>query len=139
MVLSSGKKVVPPYIEGLLVADPCIDQAVVFGEGRNFLTALIVPQWANVRSKLPPEFAKESEEKLAKHPAVRKLLDDRIQAALKDVASWERVKMFLVLPRPFTIQEEEMTVSMKLRRNVMFGKYKKDLETLYASGQQIEA
>src|SRR5205085_6029889 len=38
MVLSSGKKLVPPHIEGLLVADGCIDQAVVYGEGRNFLT-----------------------------------------------------------------------------------------------------
>ncbi len=48
MVLSNGKKVVPAYLEGLLLADPCIDQAVVFGEGRNFLTALLVPNWDNV-------------------------------------------------------------------------------------------
>ena len=52
LVLSSGKKVVPPHIEGLILADPCIDQVVVHGEGRNFLTALIVPHWANLRDVL---------------------------------------------------------------------------------------
>ena len=45
LVLSNGKKVVPTYLEGLLLTDPCIDQAVIYGEGRNFLTALIVPHW----------------------------------------------------------------------------------------------
>ena len=51
LVLSNGKKVVPSYVEGLLLADPCIDQAVVCGEGRNFLTALLVPPWDNVRAR----------------------------------------------------------------------------------------
>src|SRR5207237_3895832 len=48
LVLSNGKKVVPSHVEGLLLADPCIDQVVVFGEGRNYLTALVVPQWSNL-------------------------------------------------------------------------------------------
>ena len=52
LVLSNGKKVVPSDLEGLLLADPCIDQVVVYGEGRNFLTALIVPHWDNVRRAL---------------------------------------------------------------------------------------
>jgi len=43
MVLSNGKKVIPTYLEGLLLADDCIDQAVVYGEGRHYLTALLVP------------------------------------------------------------------------------------------------
>ena len=45
LVLSNGKKVIPPYLEGLLVADDCIDQAVVYGEGRHYLTALLMPHW----------------------------------------------------------------------------------------------
>ena len=49
--MSNGKKVVPSYLEGLLLADPCIDQAVIVGEGRNFLTALIVPAWDNVAKR----------------------------------------------------------------------------------------
>ncbi|HYV34298.1 MAG TPA: AMP-dependent synthetase/ligase [Gemmataceae bacterium] len=133
MVLSSGKKVVPNFIEGLLLGEPCIDQAVIYGEGRSFLTALIVPQWAVVRKSLPAEVAKENDEALAKHPAVRKLLEDKIQTALKEVASWEKVKCFLILARPFSVAAEELTVSLKLRRGVIFGRYGAQIEELYRS------
>ncbi|MCI0737566.1 MAG: AMP-dependent synthetase/ligase, partial [Gemmataceae bacterium] len=70
LVLSNGKKVVPTFIEGLLIGDSCIDQAVVHGEGKNFLTALIVPHWANVKKELP-ELADAEEKTLARHPALR--------------------------------------------------------------------
>jgi long-chain acyl-CoA synthetase len=133
MVLSSGKKLVPPHIEGLLLGEPCIDQAIVYGEGRNFLTGLIVPQWANVRKALPPEIANRSEEELAQHPQVRKLLHDKMQAALKDVASWERLKNFVILPRPFTVAAEELTVSLKMRRNVIFEHHREALEAMYTT------
>jgi long-chain acyl-CoA synthetase len=132
LVLSSGKKVVPPHIEGLLLAEPCIDQALVYGEGRSFLTALVVPQWAHLRKALPAALAAESEEVLAKHPVVRQLLDTKIQAALKDVASWERVKELVIVPRPFSMARDEVTVSQKLRRSVIFANYKVELEKHYA-------
>jgi long-chain acyl-CoA synthetase len=134
LVLSNGKKVVPTYLEGLLLAEPVIDQAVIYGEGRNFLTALIVPQWDNLRKALRAEGVTPepgAEEALARHPAVQELLRRRIDAALTDVSSWEQVRKFLVLPRPFSIAAEELTVSLKLRRNVVFDKYRKELDALY--------
>jgi long-chain acyl-CoA synthetase len=134
MVMSSGKKLVPVYIEGLLLADGCIDQVVVHGEGRNFLTALIVPQWDNVRKALKGDGAALDglgEEGLARHPAVEALLRKRIDAVLADVSSWEHVKKFVVLPRPFSVAAEELTVSLKLRRNVIFTRYRAELEALY--------
>ncbi len=133
LVLSSGKKVVPNYLEGLLLADPLIDQAVIYGEGRKFLTALIVPHWDKVPKALAAEDgALPSEaEILARHPAVLALLAKRINAALAETASWEQVKKFLVLPQPFSVAAEELTVSLKLRRNVVFAKYKAELEALY--------
>src|SRR5262249_22585734 len=133
MVLSSGKKVVPPQLEGLLLADPCIDQAVICGEGHNFLTALVVPNWGDLRDALTAEGVPVNgdEEVLAREPAVRALLQRRIDEALKDVSSWERVKKFVVLPRPFSVENDEMTVSLKLGRNVIFAHYSKQLEELY--------
>ena len=134
LVMSSGKKVVPPHIEGLLLGDNCIDQVVVHGEGRNFLTALIVPNWDNLRRVLAAEgvaLQGAGPEALAIHPAVRALLRRRMDAVLADVASWERVKKFIVLPRPFTVAAEELTVSLKLRRNVVFDKYRRELDALY--------
>lgn len=134
LVLSNGKKVVPNYIEGLIQGDECIDQAVVGGEGRNFLTALIVPHWDNVRTHLQARGTpaiEESEEQLAGDPRVRALLAERINAALAEVSNSEQVRKFLVLTKPFSVAADELTVSLKLRRNVVLGKYVKELETLY--------
>src|SRR5262245_15509841 len=133
MVMSSGKKLVPPYVEGLLVADPCIDQAVVCGEGRKFLTALIVPNWGNLRDVLSANGVSVNgdDEALARDPAIYALLEKRINEALKDVSAWEHVKKFVVLPRPFSVENDEMTVSLKLRRNVIFAHYGKQLDELY--------
>lgn len=134
LVLSNGKKVVPTHIEGLLLGDPCIDQAVVYGEGRNFLTALIVPHWDNVRKCLRESGARDADappSDLAHCPIVRNLLDQRIRELCAQVSSAEKVKKFIVLPRPFSVEAEELTVSLKLRRNVIFSKYKSDLAALY--------
>jgi long-chain acyl-CoA synthetase len=133
MVMSSGKKLVPPFVEGLLIADPCIDQAVVCGEGRNFLTALIVPNWGNLRDALSAKGVSVNgdDEALARDPAVYALLEKRINEALKDVSAWEHVKKFVVLPRPFSVENDEMTVSLKLRRNVIFAHYSRQLDELY--------
>src|SRR5207237_1343051 len=106
LVLSSGKKVVPTHIEGLLIGDPCIDQAVVHGEAKSFLTALIVPNWPNLRAALAATGFTEvslSAVALAGHPAVYQFLELRIAQLLADVSPWERVKKFAILAEPFSI------------------------------------
>jgi long-chain acyl-CoA synthetase len=133
LVLSNGKKVVPSFIEGLLVADPCIDQAAICGEGRNFLTALLVPHWDNLRAALEAEGVAISSngEDLAHDPKVIDLLGRRVRAALTDVSNAEQVRKFIVLPRPFTVAADELTVSLKLRRGVVLTKYASQLDALY--------
>jgi long-chain acyl-CoA synthetase len=128
LVLSNGKKVVPTHIEGLLVADDCIDQAVVYGEGRNFLTALLVPQWDNLRRSLG---VKGTDDELAKSLAVHQFLEKRVGQCLADVAGYEHVRKFIVMAQPFTVAADELTVSLKTRRNVIFAKYKAQLDALY--------
>ena len=135
MVLSNGKKVIPTYLEGLLVSDDCIDQVVVYGEGRHYLTALLVPHWEHLRKAVAdcgqpvPESATEDE--LVGHPAVREELRKRVSSRLADVASYEQVKKFHVMPRPFTVAAGELTVSLKMRRSVIFAHYQAELESLY--------
>jgi long-chain acyl-CoA synthetase len=134
LVLSSGKKVVPNQLEGLLVSDPCIDQAVIYGEGRNFLTALIVPNWENVCGALGKDSAAARDSAaLAGEAAVKEFLACRMDTALREVSSWERVKKFIVLARPFSVEAEELTVSLKMRRQVVFEKYRSELDQLYSS------
>ncbi len=134
LVLSNGKKVVPSEVEGRLLADPCFDQVVVYGEGRNFLTALVVPRWDNLRRALREGAAVpdgQPDEALAGSPAVAALLGRRMEAALRDLAPWEHVKRFVVLPRPFSVAADELTVSLKLRRGIIFEHHKAELEALY--------
>jgi long-chain acyl-CoA synthetase len=134
LVLSSGKKVVPTHVEGLLVGDPCIDQAVVHGEGRTFLSALIVPNWPNLRASLAASGFTENSlatTALANHPAVYQLLERRMAKLLADVSPWERVKKFVILAEPFSIAAEELTVSLKLRRQVVLAHHASTLASLY--------
>jgi long-chain acyl-CoA synthetase len=141
LVLSNGKKVVPSFIEGLLVADDFIDQAAVCGEARPFLTALIVPKWDNLMNALKSQGVAmdgESKESLCRHTAVKQLLKQRIEKVLADVSNPERVKNFHVLANPFTVAADELTVSLKLRRNVVLGKHTAALESLYREGGTLE-
>ena len=131
MVLSNGKKLVPANLEGLLVSDDCIDQAMVCGEGRNYLTALIVPHWANVRAVLDSETLSSSNEDLTTHPAVIALIAHRCRSALTDVSKMEQIGKFILLPKPFSVENDEMTVSLKLRRQVILAKYGSALAELY--------
>jgi long-chain acyl-CoA synthetase len=134
LVLSNGKKVVPSYLEGLLCADPLIDQAVVCGEGRNYLTALIVPHWDNIRKALQAcgtMTVSQPNECLANEPAVRELLRKHIGAALVNGANWEQVKRFAVLEEPFTVGKDELTITLKLRRAAVQEHHKSEIDALY--------
>lgn len=125
LVLSNGKKVAPARIEGILLADPCIDQVVVCGEGRNFLTALIVPHWANLAAALA-----RPESELSLHEA-QAFLGGRIAQALAGEAPWEQVRKIVVLREPFSVARDELTVSLKMRRNVIVERHAAALAGLY--------
>jgi long-chain acyl-CoA synthetase len=133
LVMSNGKKVVPSHLEGLLRGDPCIDQAVVCGEGRSFLTALLVPHWDNLRQALEAEGVAWRPEMRGPrpHPAVVALLERRVRAALADVSCAEQVRKFVLVPQPFSVAADELTVSLKLRRDMVLARYAGQLAELY--------
>ena len=129
LVLSNGKKVIPSHLEGILLGDPCIDQAMICGEGRSFLSALIVPHWGNVSHALSLTGTPTENARL---PAVRAFLEARIQAALQHEAAWEQIqKLSVILAEPFSVANDEMTVSLKLRRNVIAANHRQELDVLY--------
>ena len=139
MVLSNGKKLVPSHLEGLLVADDCIDQAAIYGEGRNFVSALIVPHWDNLKKAMQSRgitIADWTPVAAAANSEVLGFLRERIDEQLAHVSTWEQVKKFVVLPQPFSIAADELTVSLKLRREVVWGHNTKVLEALYSGRQE---
>lgn len=110
IVLSSGKNVAPFPIEGRLLASPLIEQVVIFGEGRPFLSAIVAPRDASIS---------------------RQALADELEALQSNLPPWEKVRKFIVTTRAFSVGSEEMTVSMKLRRTAIFEHYREELEELY--------
>ncbi len=129
IVLSNGKKVAPTEVEAILMREPAIEQVVVHGDKRNYLTALIVPNWTRVRQELPHRI--ESENELSTHPEVLAWFQQRIDALQAELSSWEQVKRFFLRPRPFSPETGEMTVSLKLRREVIFQKHADEWNQLY--------
>lgn len=122
LVLSNGKKVAPSFVEGLLAAEPCIEQAVIYGEGKPFVSALVVPRWPAVQAAAGTAKAND---------AVYDFLMERVTAALSAAATWEKVRKIVVVPEPFCVGREELTVSLKLRREVIFDHHRAELEALY--------
>jgi long-chain acyl-CoA synthetase len=133
IVTAGGKNIAPVYLESLLTEEPLISQVAVLGEGRNYLSALIVPNAEALRAeiiqrRIPVRSAAEA---LA-HPDVvalyRHLIDERLAAA----AQCEQIGRFALLDRAFTIEQGELTPTLKLRRGVIQEHFSDRIEQLYA-------
>lgn len=139
IVTSGGKKVAPQNIENLLKRCACVQNAVVVGNRRNFVSALIVPSFEKVEA-----FARAhgilftSREALVQQPAIVDYVLREITAATPDLASFERIKRVLLLPQDFSVESGELTPTMKVKRNVVEAKYKTLLDTLYADARSGE-
>ncbi|MCS7082496.1 MAG: long-chain fatty acid--CoA ligase [Bacteroidota bacterium] len=132
IVSKGGKNIYPGPIEELLKSSPYVDQVVVIGEGREFLTALIVPNfealkpWAQQRG-----LACESEQELVALPEVQRLMESEVRRLMRDLPAHERVRRFRLLGSPFTIESGELTPTLKVRRKVIEEKYRALIEAMY--------
>ena len=138
-VTSGGKNVAPGVLEGMLVSQPLIDQAVVFGDGRQFVSALIVPNLDGLKAALGPGHGplKVENDLIADADALA-LLQAQIDHAMQAVSQPERVKAFLALSRPFSMEANEVTTTLKVRRAHVLAKYLDRLEALYRGQIGIE-
>lgn len=133
LVLSSGKNVASQPIENMLLASPCLAQIVLLGEGRPYVTALIVPSlprlqaWAQQQS---PPLSAEPSDLLACEP-VRRLIRQELDRLSCGLADFERVRGFALLEREFTIESEELTPTMKVRRRVVAERYAELIRGMY--------
>ncbi|HTM55264.1 MAG TPA: AMP-binding protein, partial [Pirellulales bacterium] len=134
IVTAAGKNIAPSYLEGLLAQDPLVAQAMVIGDGKNFLTALIVPDPDGLKAEIARQkIALKSPAEVLTHPQVLKLYADRIKNRLKDVSHAEQVQKFKLLPRGFTIETDELTPTLKIRRNVVMANFAAEIADMYAS------
>ena len=133
IVTSVGKNVVPAELERLLGSDPCIDQAVVHGDRRPFITALIVPNLALLTAKAEElGIPLEVEDEEIRGEGIRTFMAERIDRLMMAVSQPERVKAFVLLARPFQLEAEELTATLKVRRRHLIAKHADRLDALYA-------
>jgi len=130
---SGGKYVAPQQIENKMKEIPYIEQLMVIGEARNFVSALIVPnflaitEWATKNG-----IATKSCEELVKNPDVIKLFKNAIDEKNKNFGHWETIKKFELLPKEWSIDGGELTPSLKLKRKFINEKYKDIIEGIYS-------
>ncbi len=132
-VTSAGKNISPSELERLLTSDPFIDQAVVYGDGRHFISALIVPNEASLKAEAKKLGCNWSvSDGFVTTAALVDFVQSRIDAVMEVVSQPERVKRCLLLDKPFQLAEDEMTATMKVRRRHILTKYERELAALYA-------
>ena len=123
---AGGKYVAPQPLEFQLLHDPLVEQAVVIGESRPYVTALLVPDWAAVEKRIPG-----TPEQLVDDERAHALFQPGVDALNKTLGSWETIKYFSLLPRAFSEESGEMTPTLKVKRRVVSERYKAQIEAMY--------
>jgi long-chain acyl-CoA synthetase len=133
IITSGGKNISPQNIENSLMFSPYINQLSVVGEGKKFISALIIPAfevlepWAKENGVT---FADRSE--LVKHAKVQALFEQQIKAFTKDFGQVEQVKKFTLLDREWLQETGELTPTLKVKRRVIAVKYAHAIEKMYS-------
>lgn len=133
IITAGGKNIAPQPIENELKMDKYLSSAFVHGDRKPYLTALLVP---NLERLL--EYAKEHHidyfdmDDLVMREPVQKLFEQRIAEINRHLPQYETIKKFALLPRDFSVENGELTPTMKLRRKVIYEKYKQKIEDMYS-------
>lgn len=132
IITAGGKNVAPQPIENVLKRNPYIANAVVIGGRRKFISAIIVPNLEKLEA-----YAKQAgvayidARELVAKEEISKFLLDEIDRATPQLAPYEKIKKILVLDRDFAVELEEMTPTLKVRRNLVEEKFKNLIDSLY--------
>ncbi len=132
IVTSTGKNVAPLLLENMLKEHPLISQAMVYGDGKSYLVALItlnqieVEEYARSRGIAYSTYAA-----LTRNGEIRSLIEKQVADVNARVSSTEAIKRFTILERDFSIEADEITPTMKIKRKVIAGRFRGLLQSLY--------
>ncbi len=130
---SNGKYIAPQMIESKLLVDKYIDQIAIIADQRKFVSALIIPVYS-----LLEEYAREHQipfetrEELCADPKINEMMKERIDTLQQQLAHYEQIKRFTLLPRNFSMEKGELTNTLKLKRRVLNENYRKEIDAMYA-------
>ena len=129
---SNGKYVAPQVMETRLAQDKYIEQVAVIGDGRKFISALVVPNFEHLKEYAEKHHLNLSNnEELANSKEIHDMLEAHIADYQKDLAAFERIKHFIILPRPFSMEKGELTNTLKIKRAVINKRYAKLIDAIY--------
>lgn len=134
--LSTGKYIAPQTIENSLAESGYIEQAVVIGYSRKFCSALIIPNYENVKKRLESKGLSPTGD-LSENQQVRDLIQDEVDKVNRRLSPWETVKKFVLLKEPFSIESGEITPTLKVKRPVVQERYKDEIESMYADQEKV--
>ena len=130
---SNGKYIAPQMIESKLLVDKYIDQIAVIADQRKFVSALIIPEY-----KLLEDYAAKhhitytDREDLCRNREIYDMMMERIETLQQQLAHYEQVKRFTLLPHHFSMDRGELTNTLKIKRRVLNENYKKEIDAMYA-------
>ena len=130
---SNGKYIAPQMIESKLLVDKYIDQIAIIADQRKFVSALIIPVYS-----LLEEYAREhhipfeSREQLCADQQIYDMMKERIDTLQQQLAHYEQIKRFTLLPHHFSMEKGELTNTLKIKRRVLNENYKKEIDAMYA-------
>lgn len=133
IVTSGGKNIAPAPLENALTKSKYIEQCLVIGDRRKFVSALVVPsfetlsEWAKANN-VPTDNHSE----LVKNEKVVALFNGVVEEAMAEFAKYEKVKKISILPNPWTIEDGELTPKLSVKRKVVESKYKAEIDAIYA-------
>ena len=129
---SNGKYIAPQMIESKLLVDKFIDQIAIIADQRKFVSALIIPVYP-----LLEEYARahqipfENREQLCVNPQIIEMMKERIDTLQQQLAHYEQVKRFTLLPHHLSMEKGELTNTLKIRRRVLYENYKVEIDKMY--------
>ena len=129
---SNGKYIAPQMIESLLLVDKYIDQIAIIADQRKFVSALIIPEY-----RLLEEYARqkgipfESREDLCANDKIHSMIWNRIETLQQQLAHYEQVKRFTLIAHHFSMENGELTNTLKLKRRVINENYKEEIDKMY--------
>lgn len=139
IVLSTGRKIAPTLIENALTASPFISQAAVFGEGKPYVSAMILPNLEALAAHFQTQDAAADEPVLTTvHPKVKELLDKVIGEINSQLDSWEEIKEYSLLDQALSKDAGELTASMKISRHVVAERYASQIQSMYPLKVHLE-
>ncbi|HYJ80069.1 MAG TPA: AMP-binding protein [Longimicrobiaceae bacterium] len=131
IALSTGKKVAPLPIEALLAQDPWIGQAMLYGEGQKFVSALLALRPAMLKSWAAERALRPDYPAVLEHPEVRARVRAAVDRVNQGLSRTEQIRRFVVIARELTAEDGELTPTLKLRRATVAEKFRAELDALY--------